>query len=201
VRAVSVPCPVERLQRAKLGPTDQQEAYCRQHEVDCVTRWLTPARGRKNHDDKSLDAAVEAEYQEQLKKAPALVGSGVTFFPSSRQAIRKRLSRKRQEAEEAELRRLNIEQARRTLDTATAVAESAREPIPVRQLTEVVRLLVKEERSYREIETVTGLSRRRIGYVRNAIKHGDLSWDEAGKCLGPLPGRWNTPEGVRLPKR
>lgn len=77
-----------------------------------------------------------------------------------------------------------------------------REPLPLRQVEEVVRLRVEQLMSWEKIgaaESVRPLSHRKIDYIRRALKDGDLSWDRNRLALGPETR--NTPAGLVLPAR
>jgi hypothetical protein len=125
--------------------------------------------------------------------------------PLTRRQMEERRERLIREADErrcAELHALDVEQ--RLLAGTTPVRTCLlprRQPIPVPQLTEAVRLFVVERASIRDVATKTGLSRRRAEYVKAALAHGDLAWDNRHRCLGSDLSEWNGPEGVRLPVR
>ena len=61
--------------------------------------------------------------------------------------------------------------------------------------------LVVDGASFRTASEETGLSTRKIDYVKTALNWGDLEWDKRHGCLGPTPRQWQSPDGVRLPKR
>jgi hypothetical protein len=76
-----------------------------------------------------------------------------------------------------------------------------RDPLPVQTTTTVLRLRVVGGYSWREIETATRLSRRKVGYIAAALKHGDLGWDLHQNCTVLGPDTRNTPAGLIVPKR
>ena len=76
-----------------------------------------------------------------------------------------------------------------------------RDPLPFRATTEAVRLRIVEKTSWPEIESAVELSHRKIGYIRRALKHGDLGWDLDRDCPTLGPDTRNTPAGLALPVR
>ena len=76
-----------------------------------------------------------------------------------------------------------------------------RDPIPVPQLVEAVQLRLAEDMAWEQIEERVGLSHRKVNYIRQAIKAGDLSWapNRAVPVFGP--DTRNSAGGVTLPKR
>jgi hypothetical protein len=152
--------------------------------------------------DDELEAAVEAEWQAENEHALEVNRHGGVFmFVSSRDTIRRRLQRERRERQEDELREIELERARREREAATAqIVDSNREPLPVPQVTEAVRLRVTEGATFGRIVEETGLSTRKVGYIVHAIPR-DLDWDEAAGCLTLGPETRNTPTGLILPRR
>jgi hypothetical protein len=98
-----------------------------------------------------------------------------------------------------------IDLERRLLDGTSPPSNSdqgQRDPIPVPQLTEAARQLEVEHASLRDAgEAAEHLSTRKVEYVKTALAWGDLTWDHRHDCLGPIPRQWQSPDGVRLPKR
>jgi hypothetical protein len=76
-----------------------------------------------------------------------------------------------------------------------------RDPLPVREVTEAVRLRAAEGTSWEKIEESVRLSHRKIGYLRKALKHGDLVWDADHGCTTFGPEAQNTAAGIVLPVR
>ena len=76
-----------------------------------------------------------------------------------------------------------------------------RDPLPATLVEKVLRLRCDDGKSWAAIEEElkSVLSRRKIDYVRVALKHDDLAWDRSGIGLGP--GTVNTEAGIVLPHR
>ena len=79
--------------------------------------------------------------------------------------------------------------------------DSEREPLPFLKVEQAVRRRVLKQESWGEIEDAIGLSHRKVGYIRSALRYQDLGWDldEDRISLGPLTR--NTPAGLILPRR
>jgi hypothetical protein len=87
-------------------------------------------------------------------------------------------------------------------DMDAPATDSERDPLPWRATERAVELRVANRLSWPKIEMAdVGLSHRKLGYVRTALRHGDLSWDEelGGLTLGPETR--NTTAGIVLPRR
>jgi hypothetical protein len=74
-----------------------------------------------------------------------------------------------------------------------------RDPLPPRQTADAIQLRVVEHKSWPKIRKATGISHRKVNYIRLALKHGDLAWDRGSIALGPETR--NTPAGLVLPVR
>jgi hypothetical protein len=75
------------------------------------------------------------------------------------------------------------------------------EPIPTRLVDLVLRLRVEDRMTWDAMVTALAgqLSHRKVHYIRDSLKHGDLTWDDGGTDLGPLTR--NTTNGIVLPGR
>jgi hypothetical protein len=104
------------------------------------------------------------------------------------------------EAQEAEWLELQVAEAKQRQANERRRGPE-REPLPVLDVTEAVRLKVTKDATYEEIEAATGLSPRKVSYIMKALRHRpvpDLSWDGSLR-LGPETR--NTSEGLILPAR
>jgi hypothetical protein len=153
---------------------------------------------RGEHDDE-LEAAVEAEYQKGVETYRWSLGTGMTVFPASREAIRKRLKRERREEQEARLRELQLAEAERRAAErqrgrkTTPGSDPA--PYPYVQLERAFEYLANGK-SQRWLETQGIISRHRL---REAIRRG-VRWDRRDRLVLP-PGTQTTPAGdVILPR-
>ena len=163
-------------------------------------------RGASDDEARELEDAVEAEWQAANRRALDLRDAGITAFVASRQSIRKRLIAERREDQEARIRDLQERKLRSEFGEAapqTSRSERGpeRDPLPVLDVTEAVRMKVTEDATYEEIEAATGLSTRKVGYIVKALNHrpvADLAWD-GSLVLGPETR--NTAVGLILPVR
>jgi hypothetical protein len=162
-------------------------------------------------------AAIDAEYRAAVEQAeadcetivkawddpyttlPLVYGTTGLVLPPPDEAIaqRDRVIREADERRRVALDALDLEET----NSPSLERLSKREPFPVRQLTDAVRLLVVDGASLRAVAAETKLTTRRVDYIRTALAWGDLTWDERHGCLGSLPGQWNTRDGIRLPVR
>jgi hypothetical protein len=140
--------------------------------------------------DDELEAAVEAEYQESNRTSLAYLGSGTFVGVTPREAIRERLIRERREADEAELVKFRLAEAKRQHAEAASQAGKRRTrgsaTYPRAAFNETVKRLRAGE-DLAEIARRTGLHRNRIARIRDRYVQPRPDGPEYETVVGPIP--------------